>query len=114
MSTTKVEVRWNGEAIRKAALRASARGVNETMAACVKAARPEVPARSGRLRRSIRIVSRASAHVAFLMGYWGSASRLRQVVQLYKRKTLQKTAERIYPTLGERIRKHFERLAPPM
>lgn len=110
--TAKLVVRWNGEEIERAALRASAKGINETMAACVTDARADAPVRSGKLKRSIRIVTRALPHVATLMGYWGSASRLRQVVQLYKRKTLRKTAEKIYPTLGERVRKAFAVLAP--
>ena len=114
MSTTKVDVRWNGEAIRTAALKASAAGVNATMEAAAKDAQRNTGGwrrRSGRTGRSIRVLTKAFPHAATLIGYWGSKER--HAAALFGRyKTLTAAAERVYPSLGRRIRVAFEKLAP--
>lgn len=108
-----VDLKWNGDLIIKAARKAAADAINETAAEAVSEARAGAPARTGRLRRAIRVVDRANPHPAFLRAIWGVSDKtVRAVVQLYRSKLLHRVAARIYPKLAGRIRRNLERIGP--
>lgn len=107
------EVRWNGEELKTAVRRAAADAINETAAEAVREARPGAPARTGRLRRAIKVLDKANPHPAFLRAIWGVGDKkVRAVVQLYRSKLLHRVAARIYPKLAGRIRRNLERIGP--
>ena len=108
-----VDLKWNGDLIIKAARKAAADAINETAAEAVREARAGAPARTGRLRRAIKVLDKANPHPAFLRAIWGVGDKkVRAVVQLYRSKLLHKVAARVYPKLPGRIRRNFEQRAP--
>jgi len=64
-------LKWYGDAIKKKVQAAQRKGINETMAACLREAKSRVPVRTGLLQGSLRMTP-ATIRGNQIIGEWGS------------------------------------------
>ena len=64
-------LKWYGEAIKRKVQVAQRRGINETMAGCLREAKSRVPVRTGLLQGSLRMIP-AAVKAGKVVGIWGS------------------------------------------
>lgn len=96
--------------VRQRSRQAARKGINETMAIAVQIAAPLTPFLWGFLRRSIRFEP-ARVVGDRIIGRWGSfdivyALRM-ELHHRTKKGFLKKAADKAYPTLTARIRRHY-------
>ena len=108
-------VSYNGPRLTQRALDASVAGMNEVLDACVaegKANHRGWRNRTGRAEKSIKVFQHAIPRSAGKVdGTWGSFDCPYFIFLERRYGTLQGAAEVIYPTLGRRVIKNFQRMA---
>lgn len=103
-------IKWNGDAVARRVEAAALKGVDETMAACVRHAKSNHPwrNRTGTLEGSLQMRP-AESIAGRIVGLWGSFDVAYAIyLEMMGYAYLRPAAQAEYPKLSERITSHYD------